>query len=240
MRHTYPDSLFLCALLALALPCSAWAETFDKVLPHENPLFKPREAHLTVGRDGRVYLSNWGLTAGRPYGFVLRLNWEGKDKFGAEVLPCWSATANKDGVMATARPGYGGHKVPVYDPSFRVRGDVDDFEKDYNPGHVEAGAGGDFYGLDTRRRQVVRLSPAARHVKTYPLPDGLPKEPRKRSYADFRVCEKTKAFYLVTHPDPVARIVCVGFDGKDRWAYDGRIHYGPVGVHRYAGAFDVD
>jgi len=114
---------------------------------------------------------------------------------------------------------------------------VDDFE---NPAHVEAGEGGDFYGLDPHRMQIVRVSPRARHLKTYSLPDGLPQEKRKRNYSDFRVCENTKAFYLVPHPDPVARIVCVGFDGKDRWAYEGRIHYGPVAVHRWIGAFDVD
>src|SRR5207248_8383698 len=108
-------------------------------------------------------------TGGRPYGFVLRISREGRDKFGAEVLPCWSATANKDGVMATASPGYGGHKVAVYDPSCHVRGSVDDFEADHNPTHVEAGAGGDFYALDSHRGQVVRVSPTARPVKTYPL-----------------------------------------------------------------------
>src|SRR5262245_27390247 len=227
-------SRLLLALVAFCLAGQGRAAELEQVISHEHPFLKPREAHLTVGRDGRVYLAGWGLTGGRPYGFVLRLGREGKDKFGAEVLPTWSATANKDGVMATASAGYGGHKVAVYDPSFRARGGVADFEEYHNPVHVEAGAGGDFYGLDTHRRQVVRVSPAARQVKTYPLPDGLPKEKRKRFYWDFRVCEKTQAFYLLTQPDPVARIVCVGFDGKDRWAYGGRIHYGPVGVHRWA------
>src|SRR5262249_43343285 len=79
-----------------------------------------------------------------------------------------------------------------------------------------------------------------RHVKTYPLPDGLPKESQKRGYRDLRVCEKTQTFYLLYPNGPVPRIVCVGFDGKDRWTYDGRIHHGPVGVYRWAGAFDVD
>ena len=61
------------------------------------------------------------------------------------------------------------------------------------------------------------VSPAAKLVKTYALPD----EKKKRTYRDFRVCEKTESFYLLTHPDPTPRIVCVGFDGKERWAYDG-------------------
>ncbi len=227
-------------VLALTLPCAGRAAELEQVITHEHPLFKPREAHLTVGRDGRVYLAGWGMTGPRPYGFVLRLSREGKDKFGAEVLPAWSATANKDGVMATASPGYGGHQVAVYDSFFRARGGVGDFEEHHNPVHVEAGAGGDFYGLDTHRRQVVRVGPAARHVKTYPLPDGLPEENQKRGYRDLRVCEKTGAFYLLTQDGPAPRIVCAGFDGKDRWVYDGRIHQTIVGVHRYAGAFDVD
>src|SRR5215813_13942349 len=88
----------LCVVLVLSLAGDAWAETFEKVILRENPLFKAGEAHLTVGRDGKVYLSNWGLTAGRPYGFVLRIGREGSEKFGAEVLSCWGATANKDGV----------------------------------------------------------------------------------------------------------------------------------------------
>src|SRR5262249_47223836 len=126
MRITLRFSLVrfrsLWLVLALSVAGSAQGETLEKVILRENPLFKASEAHLMIGRDGKVYLSNWGLTAGRPYGFVLRISRGGKDKFRAEVLPCWSATANKDGVMATASPGYGGHQVAVYDPSVRGLG----------------------------------------------------------------------------------------------------------------------
>jgi outer membrane protein assembly factor BamB len=212
----------------------------EQVVTHEHPLFKPREARLTVGRDGRVYLANWGVSS-RPYGFVLRLDREGKDRVGAEVVAAaFNATANKDGVMATANPVYGGHQVAVYDPAFRALGGVADFDPNSaSPVHVEAGAGGDFYGLDPARMQVVRLSPTARQLKTYPLPGGSPNEKGKRTYRDFRVCDKTQAFYLLTHPDPVARIVCVGFDGKDRWAYDGPTHR-LEDVHGMVAAYDVD
>jgi outer membrane protein assembly factor BamB len=233
-----PRGLLL-GLLALSVPGRGVAVELEQVISHEHPLFNPREAHLTVGRDGRAYLACWGTSGGRHQGFVLRLGRDGEDKVGAEVLLAFNATANKDGILATASPGPGGHQVAVYDPSFRARGGVDDFEPDHAPGHVEAGAGGDFYGLDAHRMRVVRVSPAGKQVRAYALPDGRPKEARKRSYSDFRVCEKTEAFYLVTHPDPLARIVCVGFDGKDRWSYTGRIPYGPVGVHRWVGAFDV-
>jgi outer membrane protein assembly factor BamB len=231
---------FLGVAGALLLLGAVRAETLEKVITHEHPLFRPRDAHLTVGRDGKAYLSNLGTTAGRHFGFVLRLSRDGKDRFGTEVLLAFNATANKDGLLATASPGPGGHRLALYGPSYRLRGGVDDFEHDHNPGHVEAGTSRDFYGLDSHRRRVMRVSPAGKLVRAYALPDGSPKEARKRSYTDFRVCEKTSAFYLVTHPDPHARIVCVGFDGKERWAYTGRIHYGPVGVHRWVAAFDVD
>src|SRR5262249_34248719 len=153
----------------------------------ENPLFDASAARLTVGRDGKVYLAVWGLTGSNYEGFVLRISREGKDKVGAKVLPAANATANKDGVMATASPGAGGHRVALYDRAFRGLGGVDDFDANsYSPTHVEAGAGGAFYGLDAHRRQVVGLSPAGKHLKPYRLPDGLPKAPHPRTYRDFR------------------------------------------------------
>jgi hypothetical protein len=237
-----PRAVCLFVLASLTVPFSgrAAAVELEQVVTHENPLFKPTEAHLTVGRDGKAYLANWGMTGARPYGFVLRLGRDGRDKVGVEVLPCWSATANKDGVMATASPGYGGHQLAVYDAAPRAHGGVADFEEAHNPVHIEAGASGDFYGLDTHRRQILRVSPAGKHVRTYPLPDGLPDEKQKRGYRDFRVCEKAEAFYLMSQDGPVPRLLCVGFDGKDRWVYEGRLHQLLIAVHRYTGAFDVD
>ena len=160
----------LVVAVALCGPQQVVAVTLEQVILHEHPLFKPREAHLTVGRDGRVYLACWGVSA-TPYGYVMRLSRDGKDRFGAEVVAAaFNATANKDGTLATANPGYGGHKVAVYGPSFRVRGGVDDFAPDHGPAHVEAGEGGDFYGLDHHRARIVRVSPAGRLVKVYSLP----------------------------------------------------------------------
>src|SRR5262245_59782494 len=235
-----PRASSLLVLALVTLPAGRAAQ-LEQVISHEHPLFKPGEAHLTVGRDGRVYLANLGVSGPRPYGFVLRLSRDGKEKVGAEVVAAaFSATANRDGVMATANPSYGGHRVAVYRPAFRLLGGVADFEEDHNPGHVEAGAGGDFYALDTHRRRVVRHTPAARHVATYPLPDAPPNEKHRRTYRDLRVCEKNRAFYLLTHIGPHTRLLCVGFDGKDRWAYSGRVHSLAVAVHRHTGAFDVD
>src|SRR5262245_17407859 len=116
---------FLCLPLVLAGPPRGLAAELEQVISHEHPLFKPREAHLTVGRDGRVYLACWGVSA-TPYGYVMRLSRDGKERSGAEVVAAaFNATANRDGTVATANPGYGGHKVAVYGPSFRVRGGVD-------------------------------------------------------------------------------------------------------------------
>src|SRR5690348_12463315 len=55
----------LCLLLPLVLPARGPAADLEQVVTHEHPLFKPAEAHLTVGRDGRAYLAPWGLTGGR-------------------------------------------------------------------------------------------------------------------------------------------------------------------------------
>src|SRR5207248_3013983 len=50
-----------------------------------------------------------------------------------------------------------------------------------------------------------------------------------------------KTFYLFPHPDPGPRIVCVGFDGKERWACEGRapVTYTQDG-NRLVAPFDVD
>jgi outer membrane protein assembly factor BamB len=229
-------------LLALCLAGRLPAAELERVISHENPLFQPEVARLMVGRDGVVYLAQPGKSS-RPYGFVLRMSRRGLEKFGAEFPFGDVATANKDGVVAMTHPAYGGHRIALYDARFRpIAAGDDDFHPDsYQPVHVEAGAGGDFYGLDAHRRQVVRLSPAGRRVRTYPLPDGLPKEKHQRTYLDFRVCEKARAFYLLIHPEPPPHIVCVGFDGKERWTYDGRTHIlYTADANRVVGAFDVD
>src|SRR5262249_28646752 len=56
---------------------------------------------------------------------------------------------------------------------------------------------------------------------------------------DFRVCEKVEAFYVYAQAAPAPRIVCVGFDGKERWSYPGGVsaHADAIG---YVAAFDVD
>ena len=232
--------ILLLMILALGLPGRAPAADLEQVVSHEDPLFRPELARLTVGRDGAVYLAHPGK-ASRMYCYVLRLSRTGEDKVGIELPFGDVATANQDGVMALAQPGYGGHRIGLFDAKFRPVGGVSGFDPGgYNPVHVEAGAGGDFYALDDGRKLVVRLSAAGKQLAAYPLPDG-PEDRRKRTWRDFRVCEKAKAIYLFPHPDPGPRIVCIGFDGKQRWAYDGRfgVTYTAEG-RRVVAAFDVD
>jgi hypothetical protein len=235
----------ICLLLGglVFFPSRCGATTLEQVVTHEDPMLVPREARFAVGRDGRIYLASLGKSGGGLYGFVLRMDRDGKDKVGASVVPyAYNATANKDGTLITANPPVG-RSVNLYDPAFHAFGKVDDFpEGDHSPVHVEAGAS-DFYALDAHRRQVVRISPTAKALKTYSLPRGEPRE--GRWYWDFRVCEKVEALYLlVRESDPprsfgVFHILCVGFDGKLRWAYQE-----PTSVHElaigYTGAFDAD
>src|SRR5262249_62227644 len=171
----------LLGLLALSIPGRGAAVELEQVVSHEHPFFKPQEARLTVGRDGRVYLAMDGKS-GRLFGFVLRMGRTGEDRFGAEVFPgqggsAGNATANKDGVMATASPGAGGHKVALYGPGFRLLGGVDDFDRDtYSPAHVEAGARGGFFRLGTH--PVTNVPPGP------PRPDGRGHPPPGRPPTD--------------------------------------------------------
>jgi outer membrane protein assembly factor BamB len=229
------------AVLVLCWPGRCGAVQLEQVISHEDPLFRPEIARLIVGRDGVVYLANPGKSS-RMYGFVLRMSRQGLDRVGAEMPFGDNATANADGVMALAQPGYGGSRVALYDRRFRALGGVGGFDPNsHSPTHVEASASGDFYGLDDQRRRVVRLGPTGKRIRSYSLPDGPPKEKQRRTYRDFRVCEKTQAFYLLLHPDPLPRIACIGFDGKDRWIHAGGVPIlYPADASRIVGAFDLD
>src|SRR5581483_10729198 len=100
------------------------------------------------------------------------------------------------------------------------------------PAHVEAGASGDFYGLDQHRGRILRLSDSGKVIRAY----ALPREPKGAGgiVQDFRVSEKAKAFYLLTRSGVIR---CVGFDGATRWASRLGVAWGdPVNL----GGFDAD
>src|SRR5436309_2580609 len=111
-------------LLALAAgPGSAGRATeLEQIVSRENPTFQPPSARLTVGRDGLVYLCSGGSPS-----FVLRLRPDGSDKVGGKVVyAAGNATANRDGVLATANAHFN-HKVTFYGRGFDEQAAVVDF-----------------------------------------------------------------------------------------------------------------
>jgi outer membrane protein assembly factor BamB len=210
---------------------SATAVEIDQIISREDPAFHCDAARLVVGRDGKVYLCSSGNNS-----FVLRFARDGSDKFGGAVeYAAQNATANADGVIATAN-GHFAHKVTVYGPDFARRGEANEFLVNDQVGwdapiHVEAGAGGDFYAIDQHRDRILKISAAGKLLKAYPIarkPDG-----NQGLMQDFRVCEKTQAFYILRRSGPIA---CIGFDGTEKWTFAAGVSWGLP----QSGGFDVD
>ncbi len=224
---------FLMAVL-LGLPATARADvTLEQIISREAPAFGVRQARLTVGQDGMVYLS----AVGTP-GYILRLSRDGTDRFGGvAVYAIANATANADGVVASAN-GHFAHKVVIYDRQLHEQAAAADFLVNDQvgwdaPGHIEAGPSGDFYVLDQHRDRIVRVNAAGKVLRAYPfarVPAGS-----EGLVRDFRVCEKTEAFYLFAAGGPAR---CVGFDSKPRWTAD--VHAHPSNPWGVGGGFDLD
>ena len=210
------------AVALTGLP-GALAETREQIISREDPAFRCRDARLTVGRDGMVYLSN-----GHQTGYVLRLSRDGRTKHGSAVVyAIHNATANADGIVATANAHFN-HALNLYDKNFRHLAAANDFLVSDQvgwdaPAHVEAGASGDFYGVDQHRDRILRVSPWGQLVTAYPMPHEPPGAPGL--VEDFRVCEQNRTFYPRNRQNVLR---CVGFDGQPRWEL-------PIG----GGAFDV-
>lgn len=229
----------LLPLLLLAAAClavtPALAETLDNVISRENPKFHATQVVLTVGRDGKVYLAS----NDNP-GYVLRLALDGAGKLGGEVIyALQNCAANADGIIATANAHFS-HSVNLYSPTFEKLATVADFLVSDATGwdapvRVEAGTGGDFYAGDQHRNRILRITPAGKLLTTYPL---RPESEAAKDWGrliDFRVCEKTQAFYWATGGN---RIRCVGFDGTTRWSVAAAVGGDPWGG--WFGGFDVD
>lgn len=212
-------------VLFLAVPAAAEVR-LTQIVSRENAAFDCRGAVMTVGRDGRVYLSNQ-----QSPGFVLRFGPDGADKVGGTVVYAMgNATANAAGVIATANAHFA-HAVNLYDANFQALATnaeflVNDAVGWDAPLGVEAGeTSGDFYGIDHHRNRVVRIDTQGRTVTTYPIfADG--KEVKK--FTGFRVCEQAQSFYWSIENHSVR---CSDLTGQTRWTYR---H--PDGV----GSFDVD
>src|SRR5258708_3925947 len=149
----------LLALLAIVCASPAAPVALEQVVYREHPAFKPADARLTVGRDGKVYLAS----GGNATSYVLRVDRDGKNRFGGEaVYAMGNATANADGVVATANAHFA-HKITLYSRDLKQAGSADDFLNNDKvgwsaPPHVEAGVSGDFYGLDHARDRIVRIN----------------------------------------------------------------------------------
>lgn len=219
----------LLAALALSAPVA-----LEQIVSREHPSFRQASARLTVGRDGLVYLASGGNNS-----YVLRVGRDGKGRFGgAVVYAMHNATASKDGTVATANAHFA-HKVTLYDRQLKQTAALDDFLNNdavgwSAPAHVEAGASGDFYGLDHARDRIVRFDARGKQLKAY----AIPRRPEKTGQAwSFRVCEKTESFYVMPYNGPPYR---VGFDGEVKWLLGPKM--GPAvrfGHEGNAGGLDV-
>jgi outer membrane protein assembly factor BamB len=220
----------LAAVASLALAACSSAAELVRHISREDPLFNVAASRLAVGRDGKVYLASGE--------YVLRINRDGSGKLGGKVTyAMMMAAANADGVIATAN-GHFNHSVNLWSPSFAAIGAVNDFLNNdtveyFSPCDVEAGASGDFYGLDQNRNRIVRVGVPGRIVTTYPLA-GLG-EDLVRKLAHFRVWEGGKRFYVLC---PSGNLRVIGFDGKLLWSIKPTIGGNPWDGWR--GGFDVD
>jgi outer membrane protein assembly factor BamB len=208
---------FCLALLATVSP--ARAVTLEQIISREHAKFDCTKSRLSVGVDGNVYLSS--PTSGD--GYVLRVSRDGSKKLGGRSPSALgNATANREGVIASANAHFN-HAVTLYDTNFRQFAACSDFLVNDTvqwdaPARVEAGASGDFYGLDQHRSRILRIKPDG----TIKLVYALPKEIKA---TDFRVAEAAELF-LVRGRDGDLR--AVGFDGQLKWQ------------RKISGAFTVD
>ena len=193
-------------LLTVALP--AQAVTLERIVSREDPKFNCATAVMTVGRDGNVYLSS--LVNGG--GSILRVSRDGTRKLGGDAIYSMAnSTANAEGVIASANSHFN-HSVNLYDATFKhfaACGEflVNDTVQWDAPARVEAGASGDFYGLDQHRLRILRISPAGKVVQVYAFP-------AEAKAFEFRVCEATQTFYLRSRDGMLRGI---GFDGQQKW-----------------------
>jgi hypothetical protein len=234
MRHLSPVArIILAVLLTIGFTAPNRAGELKQIISRENPDFEPFSARLTVGRDGFVYL----CSGHSDTSFVLRLRPDGSEKIGSKVVyAAGNATANREGIVATANAHFA-HKITIYGRGFDELAAVADFLVSDTvgwdaPPHVEAGASGDFYGVDPHRDRILRISPRGKLIKAIAIPHA-PAGPGGH-IEDFRVSEKLEAFFVLARSGPLR---CVGFDGKERWTVKANIGWGD-GLT--IGGFDVD
>jgi len=202
--------IFLVAAALGIFASTAPAETVERIISREDPRYNAG-AGLAAGRDGNLYLAS----KIQNDAYVLRVSPDGKERLGGGVVYALNrAVANAAGTIATANSHFK-HSINFYDRHFRKLahsfsefrvGDTVGWDA---PGSVDAGTSGDFYALDQHARRIVRLSPAGKLVRVFPIPEEL-KRP-----AGLRACEPLEAFFILSQDQILSR---VGFDGKIAWS----------------------
>jgi hypothetical protein len=205
------------------------------------PKFNCNIATLTVGRDGKVYMTSLG--PGNE-GLVLRLDRDGTERECALIGPILlNATANAQGIMGVDCAHFS-KRVMLLDRNFGLLGAMIKVEgfTGASPAHVEAGPSGDFYVLDDAADRIVRCRPDGVRCGTY----LIPREPAGPAgqLRDFRVCEKTKTLYVYNQTGTVR---CLSFDSpewkvrcKKLWSIASPVTWGEAHIGGGSGGFDVD
>ena len=229
----YAFLMLLATIVVRVEPAGGAEKILDRVISRESPLLNCRTARLTVGRDGMIYLAS----GADGKGYVLRMARDGASKAGGEVVYAMhNATANAGGIIATANAHFN-HAVNVYDAVFLHRAAANDFLVNDQvqwdaPLCVEAGAGGDFYGVDQHRNRVLRVGADGKVKAVYPIrAEG---EGDWGRVNDLRVCEPQQAFYWLAG----GNLHRTGFDGRKAWSAPSPVSFRwDVGGH---GGWDVD
>jgi len=228
-------------LLALLATVMGSAVTLEQIVSREHPYFNVAGAIMSVGRDGKVYLTSGNLANNGANGYILRLNRDGTGKSGGvtNTEAVHNATANASGYMASDHAHFAAC-VNLMDPNFNVYSIVRGFTtSNYDePSEVDVGASGDFYAVDPSVNRVVRINQQGKIVNSYYYP-----APVQGRYMTVRVCEATQTMYFIqgyvngipaTYP-----VVAVGFDGTLKWTLT-ISQTGLLMYDRVYGGYDVD
>ena len=181
----------------------------QRVISHEDAKFDTARSRMTIGRDGRLYFA--------ASEYLLRMERDGSKRAGTRMTAAMSrGTANADGVIGTGH-GHFTHAVKVWRPDFSWIGEVSDFLNNddvqyWSPCDLQAGTSGDFFGYDSNRNRIVRVSPQGKLVAAYALEAAGLNTVTK--LARFRVWEPGERFYVRFEKT----LTCVGFDGRLLWA----------------------
>jgi len=224
-------TLLACVCSVLALVTLGAIPVYADTPPTPPPTLDVLTGRLAVGRDGLVYLASGE--------YVLRIGRDGKGKAGSKVTAAtWNVAANKDGVIATANAHFN-HCVTLWNPKFEKLGAVADFLSSdetewWGPCDVQAGASGDFYGVDQNRSRIIRVKVPGENLASYPM--AATGEDFKKQLLRFRVWEKGRRFYICS--SNTGTIYALNFSGDLDWKLNTRIGGNPW--DGYAGAFDID